>query len=584
MAGSSEHHTVGDWLKIVLIGKPFWELRGGKVLHAVVMSSIVAFTLQLFDGPVREFVDTTVQSTLLNQMAEPEYAPPPCTGPVGREATNCISVVGVDDADFREVFKQQSPLNPVELQKLFDRMVQQPPRIVAIDLDLSPASEDELPARDRLRKSLVNLSKVTQVVMVCPQGYSTPKPSELDKQWVLGFGENISFASADLGADGLYYNIHVKKEAPNERDDLTIQTLGVVTAKVFSSGPGQSSDSSNLVKTWHEQCQQSALSITRKSENIERKLLLPRVVNAISFSQALDKPESLANRVVLLGGKWGINDRYTLRGQTDQFFGVTLHAWAVASEVAPSQKLTEPEVLILEVCIGLLSGFIFALIWKGVYTYRKSYALRSMLYTLFFLFAVFLPLAFIAGAAHLAKIGLTLGVAGMILSAAADSLLSSHEVLLEHEEKEKHSPPYFLAAAKAMLCITFEKGKEFLFHPYPLRLVWIILTLLSGWLFSVQQPMWAGAIVGVTFGIALGLADAKETHSDSKIEDPESVWDLAFRFAWLCAKVAAVAWAMAKFIHEGGYAAPAMVCIFGVAWVTAFRVQRFVTVQSSARR
>lgn len=581
MSASAERHGVPEWLKVALIGKPFWELRGGKVLHAVVMSSMVAYALQLFDGPVREFVDTTVQSTLLNQMAEPEYVPTPCTDPAGKGAANCISVVGVDDADFREVFKQQSPLNPAELQKLFEKMQQHPPRVVAIDLDLSPASEEDLPAREKLRQSLLNLSKVTPVVMVCPQGYSTPNPGALDKQWVLGFGEGISFASADLGADGLYYNTHVRKDAPNQRDELAIQTLGVVTTEALAASPGKSFSKTTSATSWHEKCANSALSVTGKSEQIEKELLRPTAVDAISFSQALGKPESLANRVVLLGGKWGINDRFTLRGQTDQFFGVTLHAWAVASEIAPTIKPEAPVMLILDVCIGLLSGFIFALIWRGVYTYRKSYALRSIFYTLFFLFAVFLPLAFIAGAAHLAKIGLTLGVAGMILSAAADSILSSHEVLLEHEGNANQAPADFVADAKAALITTLKKAKEFLFHPHPLSFVWVAFILLSGWLFYVQHPMWAGALVGTTFGFALGLTDAAATHADANPADAESGWDLFFRLVWLCAKVAAVAWAMAEFVHQGGYAAPAMVCIFVVVWLTAFHVKKFVTVKRS---
>lgn len=572
MTTSAEFRAKRHWLNVALVGNPFWEMRGGKVLHAVVMSSIVAFALQLFDGPVAEFVDTTVQSTLLNQMAEPEYVPPKCTDPAGKGAANCISVVGIDDTDFRDVFKQQSPLNPAELQKLFERMQLNPPRVLAIDLDLSPASEEEMPAREKLRQSLLKLSKVTQVVMVCPQGYSTPIPADLDKQWVRGFGDNITFASADLGADGLYYNKHVTQNVPSQRDDLTIQTLGVVVAEALNTRQVKTSPKSNSFQSWHERCAKSSLAVTGVTGHIERELLRPTPVGAISFSQAIEKPESLTNRVVLLGGKWGINDRFTLRGQTDQFFGVTLHAWAVASEVAPIQKLAAPVTLILDVCIGLLSSFAFALIWKGVYTYKKSFALRSTFYLLFFLLAIFLPLAFITGAAHLAKVGLTLGVAGMILSAAADSILSSHEILLEHEEKENRTPPNFLAAMKSMWIRSLEKAKDIFLHPQPLSVVWFLLSLLSGWLFYAGQPGWAGTLVGTTFGIALGLADATTTQPGP---EQEGVWDLVFRSFWLLIKVAAVAWSMVKIFHENGSAAPAMVCIFAIAWLAAFHIKKY---------
>ena len=123
---------------------------------------------------MREFVDTNVQSTLLRQMSQADYTPRACTGTTAQALAGCIAIVGIDDADFRGVFKQQSPLNPDALRKLFDALRQSPPRVVAIDLDLSPASEEDWPARERLLASLQALSDVTQLVMVCPQGYSTP--------------------------------------------------------------------------------------------------------------------------------------------------------------------------------------------------------------------------------------------------------------------------------------------------------------------------------------------------------------------------------------------------------------------------
>ena len=66
---TSRRTSVLRGIQRTLVGKTFWSLWGGQVLHTVIMAAIVAWTLQLFEGGMREFVDTNIQSTLLRRLA-----------------------------------------------------------------------------------------------------------------------------------------------------------------------------------------------------------------------------------------------------------------------------------------------------------------------------------------------------------------------------------------------------------------------------------------------------------------------------------------------------------------------------------
>ena len=523
-----------QWVGRMLIGESFWNLWGGRVFHTLIMAAVVSWSLQLFDNSVREFVDTNVQSTLLRRMAEAEYAPAACKGTSREALARCIAIVGIDDADFRGAFQQQSPLNPDVLRKLFESLLESPPRVVAIDLDLSPASTTDWPAREHLLASLQALAKVTRLVMVCPQGYSTPEPGPLDKAWVQRFDESVQFASADLSVDGLYYN-----------KGKSLPTLGVASAEAAIHPPRKPGAPKEATVDWHAKCSASSLE---EGHNLELAVIRPAAVAMSSFSQAQAQPTLLADRVVLVGGKWGINDQFKLRGQSDAFFGVNLHAWVTATELVPPREPTEAAVLIMELVIGLVAGALFRFIWQGVWVNRQEFALRSFYYLLFFSLAFGLPLLWVTVASHLAKFGLVLGAAGMVLSAAADSFLSSHEALLEDAQKEGREAerrPKKVGNAALLLAQLPAIGSA------------LPALLLAAILFAIAvyagHSFWICLSCGALAGIAVGTMDRRSRtaarHIHPNVQEKVSTADLLARFAWTVLKALALLWLLKKDPH-----------------------------------
>lgn len=550
------------WMRRALVGKTFWSLWGGRVLHTVIMAAIVSWTLQLFEGGMRQFVDTNIQSTLLRRLAEADYSPGRCSG-VSREAlANCIAVVGIDDADFRGVFQQQSPLKPDTLRKLFDALRAAPPRVVAVDLDLSPASEQDWPARERLLASLQALAKVTRLVMVCPQGYFTPEPGPLDQAWVQRFDSSVQFASAELNVDGLYFN-----------KALALPTLGMLSAEAAADSLHKTAESAPSAVNWHAACKAGALE--QGAAPPQNELIRPAATAASSFSQALAQPELLADRVVLVGGKWGINDQFKLRGQSDAFFGVTLHAWVTATELDPPHEPAESAALIMELVIGMMAGALFTLVWRGIKRNGHHFAKRSGFYIAFFGLAFGLPLVWVTLAAHAAKLGLVLGAAGMVLSAAADSFFSSHEAVLEQAEEEREEAHMAHGTAQQQPAQASPSwrphGLASALAGVPAPLLTFVLALL---LFAVTwvwgQSWWLCLVCGALGGLVLGAVDCGAQALQAPAiprKGSESIYDLVARLVWTVFKGLALYWLLAK-DHHGTTAA--LLLGFVTCWCLAF--------------
>lgn len=512
----------------------FWSFWGARILSAVVMSAIVAICLKPFETGVREFVDANVQLGLLTRLGSATSPIPICT-PEGNPKY-CISVIGIDDNEHRNVFQQRSPLDPEKLRELFDAMLSAPPRALAIDLDLSPASPDEWPARRRLFESLQKLARVSPIAMVCPQAYTLGDPSALDQDWVALFGSEVNFASPDLSENGLYFD-RAQGLAP----------LGVVLAELSAA---HVRPQVREARDWHSACLGTRVS----ANGPKLRVIRPAVVDSLNFSQALLKPDALTGRLVLLGGKWGTSDQFQLRGQTQSFYGVGLHAWVAATELSPLLEPPKAAELVLDVLVGLLSGLYFAAVWGAIVKHKESFALRSVFYFAFLVGALFLPVAWVMATARLAEVGVVLGTAGMILSAAADSFLSAHEGHLESEHQTSGGSRrwwvYLLAWGGGVSALA--------------------LTLLYGEIWPVCLA------VGAMFGLLIAYFDAHEpvTSVKPEPEHAESIWDLLARLVWLLLKLAALWLALNQAPGHEAWAIWGLLAGFVMTWSSGLWMSR----------
>lgn len=530
----------GQLLRRLLLGlrvpDPFWSLWGARIIGAVLMSAIVAFCLKPFETGVREFVDANVQLGLLARLGSAASLAPACRG--NSEPQHCISVVGIDDAEHRNVFQQRSPLDPDKLRELFDALRGAPPRVVAIDLDLSPAAPDEWPARRRLFDSLRQLAAVSHLVMVCPQGYSGGSPGALDEDWLALFGSEVHFASPDLSENGLYFDA---------AQGLT--PLGMRAAQLSRVDVGAQA-SVRQPKDWHTACLNARVSASASAPDL--KVIRPAAVESLNFSQALRQPEALAGRLAFVGGKWGAADQFLLRGQSEPFYGVSLHAWVAATELAPLFRPSKATELAIDVWVGLLSGLYFAAVWAAIVRHRHSFARRSFFYLLFLGGALILPVAWVMTTARLAEIGIVLGTAGMILSAAADSFLSAHEGHLEVEqgggETSRHWRKVLAWGGGAMvLALTWRHGES-----------------------------WSACLAaGVLLGLLMAFLDASGPALELAPDMAERSWDLLARLIWLLLKLAALWLAMTQATADEARPVWALFGGFVLVWAGALYLRRY---------
>jgi hypothetical protein len=550
-----------QWL---LVGEPFWSLWGGLIFSTVIMSAIVAWTLQPLETRINEIVNTNVQNTLLNQLAERSYAHATCDATsASNDLLNCISIVGIEDADFREVFKQTSPLNPAALGRLFDAMLKAPPKVVAIDLDMAPTSNEDWPARERLLKSLQELAKVTLLVMVCPQAYSGPAPGELDRAWVTRFGTEVEFASPNLSENGLYFD-----------GAQPLKTLGMVSA-ALAKLPNDKPRHAGKVD-WHAACLKL---VNAEAIEPDWQLIHPAAVDVIGFSGAVRTPEKLAGRIVFVGGKWGVNDQFRLLGQAEPVFGVNLHAWVAATELMPLIVPPHSANLILDLFIGIIFGGIFTFIWGRIVTIdRKTprtendHACRTLLYVAFLLIAVGLPICWVIGAAYAAKTGVMLGAAGMILSAAADSFLSAHEI--HHGASSQGGGDQ---SGDKLLCGALLSN---LAYNLPRVVLFFFSALLGLVLFYYGQSVAVCGAMGILAGAVFGIADL-HSHAPATPPDKESWFDLTVRLIWKMLQLAALVWAV---LTQFDMAAIVLLVTFLIFWSATYCAGMFFPVFRELRR
>lgn len=405
------------WVRALLDPpESFSESLVGKVLSCLVISCLIAVATPWLADRFKEGLDSAVQGALVQALTLDQT----CTSTPEKP---CVVVVAIDDVEFREVFKQQSPLDPDELRALIDVLAKAGPLAVAIDLDMAPASDakPEIGAREALRSSIETLGRATQgrTVMVCPQSYSTTQPSALDRLWVSSFGPEVKFANADLASDGLYVN---RKMRP----------LGIAVAHAVEKKPSQSAELSGgslapSSEMAHETCSKSKPGFAQASE---RTLIVPSSLPVYAFKTAIESPQLLKNKIVVVGGAYGTSDRFYFRGVEQPVYGVMLHAWTAHNELESAAEFPESANLLLDICIGMLTGSLFGLIWTQIAKYRKRFAWRALYYAAFFGLAVLAPAVLVYSAAQLAQFGVFMGAAAMIVSVLFDSVLSSHERLL----------------------------------------------------------------------------------------------------------------------------------------------------------
>jgi len=85
-------------------------------------------------------------------------------------------------------------------------------------------------------------------------------------------------------------------------------------------------------------------------------MIRPTSVERIAFGAKEDWVSETAHRIVLLGGAYGTEDVFRLRGVDQPQYGVTLHHWILADELRPRPEPSNTFKNVVDIVVGALAG------------------------------------------------------------------------------------------------------------------------------------------------------------------------------------------------------------------------------------
>ncbi len=537
------------------------------VLSCFVVSCLLSWATQLPERHLGESLDTLIQGALFNSVA------PAFEECVATDSQNvpCIKQVAITSQDHETEFQRRSPLSPQPLTRFIEALrvaaeAGQGPVLLAVDLDLAPVDEADRVARQPLVEALVGLARHIPVVLVCPQNYHLGEPTPLESAFVEELSvrappdvdrpAGLRFAGATLDGFGLYYD---QVHAP----------LGAVAARWWRAA--REPHNQPLRASLQSQNPCDAESVAREHERDMPVMIRPTSVERIAFGAKEDWVSETAHRIVLLGGAYGTEDVFRLRGVDQPQYGVTLHHWILADELRPRPEPSNTFKNVVDIVVGALAGVMLGFLWAATQRYRDSFSRHLGLYAAFLVMATAVPVLLLYASVELAHYGITLSTAAMVISALFDAFQTTKTDDDDARSLGGTSSQWVVAQARASRVRQWAWRRGLpgagllalaavtlgVFHVVAEGYLLMGLTLLLGACFSAL--MWLMSSVGEprpeTGNSALGAwhhqwrAQAGEAGAPSGQGD-QGAWRRADRVAyvlWQCAKVFVVLYACTEF-------------------------------------
>jgi len=311
------------------------------------------------------------------------------------------TVLLIDDEAFEGRFRERSPLDRHELAKLFDEVRRQDPKLLVVDLDLSPGpapSDDDRRAQEALDEALKAYAP-GRLLIATPLPVRSYELALRRLQWM----HELCSAGARFAHTALFRSgSHVL------RYDPTLPSLGPVAARMAgvpldepqefdepepcalvaqemlerssaqpqpSAGDGERPAARMLGAAYFLQ---APPSVAYHVDNEQARRLVPinfgyeRFVRRRCLSPTVEDDDcapfadgDAKDRVVFLGGSWGDEDRHmTPTGRRE---GVMLHAAAFHSEQVRISDRYKPLAAAAEVALGLIVAFLMGNLWHGYF-------------------------------------------------------------------------------------------------------------------------------------------------------------------------------------------------------------------------
>ena len=293
------------------------------------------------------------------------------------------SIIDITPAAFSEVFQERRPLDRARLVELFDIIGQRQAKIVAVDIDVSPAIYERAVPRalDQSLKRLVQSG--TQVVLVLPD----PSEANVNLEWIRArCTDGLHFASAaitermgavtridvntpSLAAIALQLAArrgaahletakepahgHAEPDLANQICEMAVHVGSeralAAAARLPASEPGESRPEARETVPLHPAA-------------VAMRSLIPSTVDVALFDGHAGLAGSTAlGPVVFVGGSYDIND--TFESAQGPVQGLYVHAASFTSLAMKTSELHRLAVFAFDVALGVMLGVLFGAMW-----------------------------------------------------------------------------------------------------------------------------------------------------------------------------------------------------------------------------
>ena len=328
-------------------------------------------------------------------------------------------VITINDKLYETKFKQSSPLDRYELHNIFEQILENKPKVLAVDLDLSPGPEGSTEGETELY-NLLKQAKGTEIVLITPDKVYSDDLINRKVQWMK---EMCVYEHIHFGFPYLYSINGVVFKHLRDSDSFANQIYQAAVKQGFSTNKSRKSDSPNTIcEDKQFNCFVSAKAPADISP--ESKLLNYKFLDYIEPFRIAGNlkvnTNKLKEQVVLLGGSYGSTDKYET--PVGALAGVYIHAASYYSRVNPVEDLSHVLTYLVEIVVSTVLGVTFYSLARW---YRKTHSLLSIVSNL----GLQLPLMyiFILIAGYFLRFNLWINPAPLIIGMEIHALLASVE-------------------------------------------------------------------------------------------------------------------------------------------------------------
>jgi len=380
----------------------------------------------------------------------------------------------INDQVFESYFLQSSPLRREKLALLINRISEQHPKLLAIDIDLAPGADDpfgnspaqmeldrqlDLAARSRCAAADGHGDDRCKIVLTLPIPVASEPLKQLQFDWIKArCAAGIEFASASLlshqgtiirqsadtpnlgNVSAWWFKQEAVEHAPQHaHSEHPSYDYFCKNASLYKSGK----DFFSLVKL------NSIANGDSKTVPLNTHYFSLAADNNIQLQEGVNGVEPLipaipnaSQRAIFLGGSYGVTDKFdTALGKFD---GVSIHAASFYGNLKGVANASHVFAWGLDILIGLFLGIVFQALWVkyneatdsqktsepiSLSTRAVKYLFAKLWLLGIFALLALLAIIFMYSASTLLSNGLWLNPGPIVIGMFLDSLLSSRSKL-----------------------------------------------------------------------------------------------------------------------------------------------------------